>query len=552
MADQENFREIPDTHAMIPPLLSNRRHLKYAASAALLMLGLGCARLSAAVAPQLTSISLTSASSVTAGSAISWSYTVTPGTDPNIEEVAIYLLDPNGHEVSFLAIDQASGSLGGSSTQYWVNGAYAMSQIIVIDNSGHQTTYAPNGTITYSAGATGPSTTSLPFSTIGFTITGGASANTAPQLASISLASPATITAGNSVSYDFSITPGTDPGIKYFSVTLVDPHGNQIPVEMQNSASGTLTVASSTSWADGNYTVANIQVEDNSDYLTEYHPDGTITYPNGGTGPSSTSSFPFSALSFSLAGGMLPINGDINGDDKADIFWMNTSTGVCGAYLMNGTSVAGWAGLGTVATQWRIAAVADFTGDGQNDILWQNTSTGECGFYIMNGTTVTGWTELGTFPTAWRIAGAADFEGNGNNDILWQNTSTGECGFYLMNGTTVTGWAELGTVPTQWNIKAAADFNNDGKPDILWQNSSNGQVGIYLMNGTAVTGWSSLGTAPAGWQAVGAGYFSGNGNNDIIWQNTSTGECGLYLMNGTTVSGWSEIGIPPAEWQIQY
>jgi hypothetical protein len=528
------------------------RQLNLIVSAALAVFGLGTAKLSAATAPQLTSISLTSSSSVTAGSTVSWDYTVQPGTATNIEEVAIYFSDPNGHVADFLAIDQASGSLEGSTTQYWVNGAYTVEEIKVVDESGIETNYDAEGHITYPNGGTGPSTTSLSLSTIGFTLSGGVSSNTAPQLASISLASSATLTAGSPVSYNFSITPGTDPNITLFAVTLLDPHGNQIPMEIQHSASGTLTATTSTLWADGNYTIGSIQIEDDSAYITTYNPDGSILYSNGGSGPSSTSSIPFSSLGFSVTAGMLPINGDINGDDKADIFWMNTSTGVCGAYLMNGTTVTGWAGLATVPTQWRIAAVADFTGDGQDDILWQNTSTGECGFYLMNGATVTGWAELGTFPLAWRIAGAGDFEGNGNNDILWQNTSTGECGFYLMNGTTVTGWAELATVPTEWQIKAAADFNNDGKPDILWQNSSTGQVGIYLMNGTAVTGWAGLGTVPAGWEAVGAGYFSGNGNNDILWQNTSTGECGFYLMNGTAITGWAELGTVPTEWQIQY
>jgi hypothetical protein len=52
---------------------------------------------------------------------------------------------------------------------------------------------------------------------------------------------------------------------------------------------------------------------------------------------------------------------------------------------------------------WRVAAVSDFSGNGSTNILRQNTSTGECGFYIMNGTTVTGWVELGIVPTQWQI-----------------------------------------------------------------------------------------------------------------------------------------------------
>jgi Ig-like domain-containing protein len=245
-----------------------------------------------------------------------------------------------------------------------------------------------------------------------------------------------------------------------------------------------------------------------------------------------------------------PVQNDINGDGTPDVIWQNSATGERGAYIMNGTSATSWASLGTVSTDWTIAAVADFAGNGSNDILWQNTSTGECGFYLMNGTTVTGWKELGTAPAGWRIAGAGDFEGNGDNDILWQNMSTGECGFYLMNGTAITGWAELGTVPIGWRIAAVSDFNNDGQPDIVWQNSITGACGIYIMNGTSVAGWADLGTVPLQWRLAAVGDFSANGNSDILWENSSTGACGFYIMNGTLVSGWANLGVAPLQWHI--
>jgi hypothetical protein len=51
-----------------------------------------------------------------------------------------------------------------------------------------------------------------------------------------------------------------------------------------------------------------------------------------------------------------------------------------------------------------VGAVADYNGDGNTDILWQNTSTGECGIYLMNGTTVKGWADLGSAALQWQIA----------------------------------------------------------------------------------------------------------------------------------------------------
>jgi N-acetylneuraminic acid mutarotase len=253
--------------------------------------------------------------------------------------------------------------------------------------------------------------------------------------------------------------------------------------------------------------------------------------------------------------------GDYNGDGHTDILWQNTSTGERGVYLMNGTSVTGWLSLGIVSTDWSLGpngtlkqTVAnnpdDFNGDGQSDILWQNTSTGERGIYLMNGTTVTGWASLGIGPTTWQIAGTGDFNGDGKADILWQNTSTGERGIYLMNGTTVTSWNSLGIIPAAWQIVGTGDFNGDGKTDILWQNSTNGEYGLYLMDGTAATSWVSLGVAPTEWQIAGVGDFNGDGKADILWQSTSTGERGVYLMNGTAVTSWVSLGVVPTAWQI--
>ena len=53
--------------------------------------------------------------------------------------------------------------------------------------------------------------------------------------------------------------------------------------------------------------------------------------------------------------------------------------------------------------EFKAVGAGYFSGNGNNDIIWQNTYTGECGFYLMNGTTVSGWAELGTIPTQWQI-----------------------------------------------------------------------------------------------------------------------------------------------------
>ncbi len=492
------------------------------------------------IAPQLTAIALTSGSSLSAGSSLTYTYSVAQGTYP-IMSVILEIYDPTQYEY-IISGDGVPGTFSDQTSTDWVNGSYAVNDIIIIDINFAFTTYSSDGTVTNTnveTVGTNPLTSAL-----NFTLTGG--------LASVTGASVTTFTPlvshpfrpiGSTLVFNLGLNLGSrnSAGLQ---LDVQDPNlGQEDVLAVGNSTGPTASFLLTGLTVTGAYTVLGLGIADGygfENFSSDFPPSGIHETPG-------TASIDFSSLGFTLT----PAPGDLDHDGKPDVFWTNSSTGDRGAYLMNGTSVTGWAGLGNVPTQWRIAAVADFTGDGYNDILWQNTSTGECGFYLMNGTTVTGWVELGTLPLAWRIAGAGDFEGNGNNDILWQNTSTGECGFYIMNGTTVTGWAELGTVATQWQVKAIADFNNDGNPDILWQNSSTGQVGIYLMNGTDVTGWADLGTAPAGWEVAGAGYFNGNGNNDIIWQNSTTGECGFYLMNGTTVTGWADLGTVPTQWQIQ-
>ncbi len=241
---------------------------------------------------------------------------------------------------------------------------------------------------------------------------------------------------------------------------------------------------------------------------------------------------------------------DFNGDGSPDILWQNTSTGTCGIYLMDGTSVSSWASLGTVPTQWKIVGTGDFLQSGNTDIIWQNTVSGECGIYMMNGTTVTGWVDLGTVPAGWKVVGTGDFAGDGNTDIVWQNATTGVCGIYMMSGTTITGWVGLGTVATQWQIAAVGVFNNAGQPDILWHNTSTDEYGFYLMSGTSVTGWAELGTIPSPWQVGAVADYNSDGNTDILWRNSSTGECGFYLMSGTSVTGWAELGTVPTVWQV--
>ena len=94
----------------------------------------------------------------------------------------------------------------------------------------------------------------------------------------------------------------------------------------------------------------------------------------------------------------------------------------------------------------------DFDADGTTDLVWENTSTGDRVFWLMNGTTYASAVAIGTVSTDWRIAAVNDFNSDGKPDLLWENTVSGDRGFWLMNGTSFTSWVDLGIVATEWQI----------------------------------------------------------------------------------------------------
>jgi hypothetical protein len=71
---------------------------------------------------------------------------------------------------------------------------------------------------------------------------------------------------------------------------------------------------------------------------------------------------------------------------------------------MDGSIYTSSAYIGNAPAEWHIAGAGDFNGDGPSDILWENTTTGERGLWLMTGTSFSGWASLGTIGSEWRIA----------------------------------------------------------------------------------------------------------------------------------------------------
>ena len=77
---------------------------------------------------------------------------------------------------------------------------------------------------------------------------------------------------------------------------------------------------------------------------------------------------------------------------------------------MNGTTVLNpnAAGVGNVATSFKIAGSGDFNGDGKSDVLWRDTTSGNIAIWFMNGTSISNPNAagVGNLPTVWTIQDA--------------------------------------------------------------------------------------------------------------------------------------------------
>ena len=248
--------------------------------------------------------------------------------------------------------------------------------------------------------------------------------------------------------------------------------------------------------------------------------------------------------------------GDVDGDGKADLIWLDMQAGEVAVSLMNGTTVSQTllVPLG-VPLSLQIAGVGDFNGDGKSVLVWRDNLTGDVVVWLMNGASVTKSATIASgVPLAWQIAGVGDVNGDGQADLVWRNTQTGDVAVWLMNGATVAQTAVVGPgVALAWQIAGVGDLDGDGNADLVWRNTQTGDVAVWLMNGTVAkqTAIVSSGVALA-WQIVEVGDLNHDGNADLVWRETQTGDVAAWLMNGAGVMQETVVasGVPLA-WQTQ-
>ena len=262
--------------------------------------------------PQVDSFSLASPTTLTPGDTLSVNYAVSDDSG-TVTNLIFGFDDPIGGSQQ-VRVDNNSGiALSGTINltipESWPNGAYTLGYIRLFDavTNPNSAIYWPDGTISKSpAGATGPTTHTLDFSTANFTITGSSADTSVPQVDSFSLASPTTLTPGDTLSVNYAVSDDSGT-VTNLIFGFDDPIGGSQQVRVDNNSgialSGTINLTIPESWPNGAYTLGYIRLFDavTNPNSAIYWPDGTISKsPAGATGPT-THTLDFSTANFTIA-----------------------------------------------------------------------------------------------------------------------------------------------------------------------------------------------------------------------------------------------------------
>src|SRR5579863_3748190 len=174
-------------------------------------------------------------------------------TYPHRSRKKLNILDPGGYTYLIGANGTASGTISkATDAATWLSGSYTVTEIMVTDTNDIMADYHSDGTVTYPLGGTGPSTHSISFASLGFTLAGGQSSIVAPLLNAFSIAAPTTIPAGGNLTFDYNVTLGTMNALTEIDVLVVAPNlGQQNLIATSDLSSGTMTVATGPTWTPG-------------------------------------------------------------------------------------------------------------------------------------------------------------------------------------------------------------------------------------------------------------------------------------------------------------
>ncbi|HMG86249.1 MAG TPA: FG-GAP-like repeat-containing protein [Terracidiphilus sp.] len=285
-----------------------------------------------------------------------------------------------------------------------------------------------------------------------------------------------------------------------------------------------------------------------------YDSDNVTTYLGNGDGTFSASQVSTVPNLNQAGGDVIPgamVAGDFNGDGKIDLALVGDYANVGGVNILfgngDGTFKAGTTfdpnhGFGQVAT-------GDFNGDGIPDLVATN-------YFSPGGATVLLGKGDGTFSATLSqlpidtFAGSivvGDFNGDGKLDLAFGFTGAVE--IYLGNGDGTFNQASGSPVTGAGMSLVAGDFNHDGKVDLAGIDNYNDQVDLFLGAGdgtyTETVSTPNVSQIWLGPFAIVAADFNGDGVPDLAMLTKNVNTISILMTEPTETVSATVNGIAP-------
>lgn len=234
-----------------------------------------CGRAGAQGVGSLTGIARLSPTRITAGTTIRYSATFSVA----VSSVTLYLSDPSGNLQQLVGVRPVSGTaITLASDVGWVNGTYTVAGVFVSPVNGPLLIYQADGQFSSASDPNAPPRHSLDFSTQGFELSGGIDVRIPPVLTAVTRTTPAVIASGDTTTFALNYLAGNTP-LAFISIAVSLPGGVQRQFTIRPAAPPSpnlLSMAMTTDWPTGNYTIDRVNFQDTSNRFTMYLANGTV------------------------------------------------------------------------------------------------------------------------------------------------------------------------------------------------------------------------------------------------------------------------------------